>query len=71
MRTTNEQTKMILKISSSLNVSLDTNSEFDRDFANKINNAIPIKATVVIIYLNLIHLSHILLTQTLRPTIYH
>ena len=71
MRTTNEQTKMILKISSSLNVSLDTNSEFDRDFANKINNAIPIKATVVIIYLNLIHLSHILLTQTLRPMIYH
>ena len=71
MRMTNEQTKMILKISSSLNVSLDTNSEFDRDFANKINNAIPIKATVVIIYLNLIHLSHILLTQTLRPTIYH
>ena len=71
MRTTNEQTKMILKISNSLNVSLDTNSEFDRDFANKINNAIPIKATVVIIYLNLIHLSHILLTQTLRPMIYH
>ena len=71
MRMTNEQTKMILKISSSLNVSLDTNSEFDRDFANKINNAIPIKATVVIIYLNLIHLSHILLTQTLRPMIYH
>ena len=46
----------ILKINNSLNVSLDSNSEFDRDFANKINSAIPIKATIVITYLNLIYL---------------
>ena len=48
--------EIILKINNSLNVSLDSNSEFDRDFANKINSAIPIKATIVITYLNLIYL---------------
>jgi hypothetical protein len=53
--------KTILNINRSLNVALDTNSEFDRDFANNISSAIPIKATVVITYLNLIYLSHVLL----------
>jgi len=53
--------KTILNISSSLNVSLEIKSEFDRDLANKISNAIPIRATVVITYLNLIYQSHIFL----------
>ena len=65
------QIKTILKINSSLNVSPDTNSEFDSDFANKISSAIPIKATEVITYLNLIGLSDIFLSQTRRPMIFH
>ena len=63
--------KTILNINRSLNVPLDINSEFDRDFANNISSAIPINATVVITYLNLIYLCHILLNLTLHPTTYH
>ena len=37
-----------------LNESLEISSEFENAFANKISSAIPINATVVIIYFNLI-----------------
>ena len=37
-----------------LNESLEISSEFEIAFANKISSAIPINATVVIIYFNLI-----------------
>ena len=46
--------KRIFSPNNILNESLEINSEFEIAFANKISNAIPINATIVITYFNLV-----------------
>ena len=46
--------KRIFSPNNILNESLEINSEFEIAFANNMSNAIPINATIVIMYFNLI-----------------